>query len=60
MIDTKNKHQFMQEIVQGIPEHLPKKRTYPKGVNQAPKRKDILSREASRGRHLSEERIIGA
>ena len=45
MIDTENKHQFMQEIVQGIPEHLPNKRNYPKGVNQAPKRKEILSRD---------------
>ena len=45
MIDTENKHLFTQEILQGIPEQLPEKRTYPQGVNRAPKRKDILTSE---------------
>lgn len=34
---------FKQIIQQGLPSTLPAKRSYPKGVNQAPKRKDILS-----------------
>ena len=38
--------QAFQEIIrQGIPSVLPAPRTYPAGVNQAPKRKDILSAE---------------
>ncbi len=35
---------FQEQIVQGIPSELPAKRIYPKGVNRAPKRKDILSK----------------
>ena len=34
---------FQKEITQGLPEHLPAKRSVPGGVNRAPKRKDILS-----------------
>ena len=34
---------FKESIIQGIPMVLPPKREYPKGVNPAPKRKDILS-----------------
>ncbi|WP_428743349.1 urocanate hydratase [Tenacibaculum sp.] len=36
---------FKELILQGIPTTLPKKRVVSKGVNRAPKRKDILSRE---------------
>ena len=36
---------FKDTIIQGIPNDLPPKRDYPKGVNPAPKRKDILSVE---------------
>ncbi len=36
---------FKEAILQGIPEELPEKRPYPKGVNRAPKRKDILTVE---------------
>ncbi len=36
---------FKASILQGIPENLPPKRNYPEGVNRAPKRKDILSKE---------------
>ncbi|PQV48364.1 urocanate hydratase [Jejuia pallidilutea] len=36
---------FKEEILQGIPAELPPKRPYPKGVNSAPKRKDILTVE---------------
>jgi len=43
MIKTENDLSFQQEIKQGIPKQLPAKKTYPKGVNQAPKRKDILN-----------------
>lgn len=35
--------EFKEQILQGIPSQLPNKREYPKGVNRAPKRKDILS-----------------
>ncbi|MDA8576820.1 urocanate hydratase [Schleiferiaceae bacterium] len=34
---------FQKEITQGLPEHLPAKRSIPGDVNRAPKRKDILS-----------------
>ena len=34
---------FQKEITQGLPEHLPAKRSVPGDVNRAPKRKDILS-----------------
>ena len=34
---------FQKEITQGMPEHLPAKRSVPGDVNRAPKRKDILS-----------------
>ncbi|MUP44256.1 urocanate hydratase [Gramella sp. BOM4] len=36
---------FKEKILQGIPKDLPTKRPYPEGVNPAPKRKDILSKE---------------
>lgn len=36
---------FQREIQQGIPAHLPSKKAYPKGVNRAPKRKDILNQD---------------
>ena len=36
---------FKEQILQGIPSVLPPKRKYPEGVNRAPKRKDILSKE---------------
>ncbi len=36
---------FQEQILQGIPAELPKRRAYPEGVNRAPKRKDILSPE---------------
>ncbi|GAA3553574.1 urocanate hydratase [Snuella lapsa] len=36
---------FQEQIEQGIPSTLPPKHTYPKGINRAPRRKDILSKE---------------
>ncbi|MCP9198401.1 urocanate hydratase [Gramella sp. GC03-9] len=36
---------FKEKILQGIPKELPSKREYPQGINPAPKRKDILSRD---------------
>jgi len=36
---------FKEQILQGIPSELPPKREYPEGINRAPKRKDILSKE---------------
>jgi urocanate hydratase len=36
---------FQEQILQGIPIDLPIKKPYPKDVNRAPKRKDILSIE---------------
>ena len=36
---------FNEKIKQGIPAELPPKRNYPKGVNRAPKRKDILTQD---------------
>ncbi len=36
---------FKALILQGIPSSLPAKRPYPEGVNRAPLRKDILSKE---------------
>ena len=36
---------FKTQILQGIPAELPLKKTYPQGINRAPKRKDILSVE---------------
>ena len=36
---------FKEKILQGIPSELPPKRPYPEGVNRAPKRKDILTKE---------------
>ncbi len=36
---------FQEEILQGLPEQLPAKRTYNTSANHAPKRKDILSAE---------------
>jgi urocanate hydratase len=36
---------FKEQILQGIPSELPSKHEYPRGINRAPKRKDILSKE---------------
>ncbi len=36
---------FKEQILQGIPKELPAKKEYPLDANQAPKRKDILSKE---------------
>ena len=36
---------FQEQILQGIPAELPIKKPYPKDINRAPKRKDILSKE---------------
>ena len=36
---------FKEQILQGIPAELPAKKEYPQGINRAPKRKDILSKE---------------
>ncbi len=36
---------FKEQILQGIPNEMPVKRAYPKGINRAPKRKDILSND---------------
>jgi len=36
---------FTTQILQGIPSELPIKRAYPKDVNRAPKRKDILNKD---------------
>lgn len=43
MITTTKNTAFKKQVCQGIPTDLPAKRQYPKGVNQAPKRKDILN-----------------
>lgn len=37
--------EFQQQILQGIPEQLPPKKSCPKNGNPAPKRKDVLSKE---------------
>ncbi len=39
---------FKEQILQGIPGQLPPKRSLDPGVNRAPKRKDILSKEDKR------------
>lgn len=36
---------FQEQILQGIPSHLPSKKAYNPNSNHAPKRKDILTRE---------------
>jgi urocanate hydratase len=36
---------FQEQILQGIPTQLPKKSSYPKNANRAPRRKDMLSKE---------------
>ncbi len=36
---------FKEEVQQGIPTKMPIKRAYPKEINRAPKRKDILSKD---------------
>jgi urocanate hydratase len=36
---------FQEEILQGIPSEIPTKKSFEAGVNHAPKRKEILSRE---------------
>jgi len=43
MIHTQQR--FQSQIIQGIPQKLPRKKAYPKNANRAPKRKDILSAE---------------
>ena len=45
MINTTYNIDFQKEIQQGIPAQLPVKKPYPKGVNRAPKRKDILNKQ---------------
>lgn len=39
---------FLEQIVQGIPDKLPSKRSLVKDINRAPKRKDVLSIEEKR------------
>lgn len=39
---------FQEQILQGIPDQLPAPKDYPKGINRAPKRKDILSIDEKR------------
>ena len=36
---------FVQDIVQGVPSVIPPKKVYEAGINHAPKRKEILSRD---------------
>ena len=36
---------FKEEILQGIPAELPQPQPYEPGVNHAPRRKDILTKE---------------
>jgi len=36
---------FKEQILQGIPSELPEPHIYPEGINRAPKRKDILTKE---------------
>ena len=36
---------FQDLLLKGIPSELPPKQAYPKGINRAPKRKDILSKD---------------
>lgn len=38
-----NLKEFQEDILQGIPEHLPPLKHYETGINHAPRRKDILS-----------------
>ena len=45
MIKKEHDLEFKLAIQQGIPAVMPKKRGYPEGINQAPKRKDILNKE---------------
>ena len=45
MITTTHNSIFQKEILQGIPNNIPEKKSYPKVANRAPKRKDILSAE---------------
>ena len=42
---TANHNAFQAAILQGIPTSLPPKHQFPAGVNRAPKRKDVLSKE---------------
>ena len=42
---TADRNSFQAAILQGIPATLPPKHEFPAGVNRAPKRKDILSKE---------------
>ena len=42
---TANHNSFQEAILQGIPTTLPPKHQFPAGVNRAPKRKEILSKE---------------
>jgi urocanate hydratase len=40
--------EFQQDILEGIPSHIPSKKVYDSTVNHAPKRKEILSSEEKR------------
>lgn len=42
---SSNHISWQEEILEGIPEQLPAAKPYDKGINHAPKRKDILSRK---------------
>ena len=45
MANQEENSKFKECILQGIPKSLPPKRSYPDGVNSAPVRKNILSKE---------------
>ena len=45
MSDLEMKLSFEEEILQGIPSHLPEPKPYDPSINHAPKRKDILSND---------------
>lgn len=45
MASQEENNKFKECVLQGIPKNLPPKRPYPDGVNSAPVRKNILSKE---------------
>lgn len=45
MTNQEENNRFKALVLEGIPKNLPPKKTYPEGVNSAPIRKDILSKE---------------